>query len=178
MSAEGTVPAARSTRPLKLFVWLGLVLAAAAAVGLLARQERRAHEWEVLSATAPGKARVALVRDRNCEAAPCQTLWIGASRESATQVAALAAGAERCDEIAWTPDGTRVGFLVNGYQLRVHDAETLTPAGTISLIEAEGSPTTRIARGVTFSENGRAVTFDDCPRGRSGCRSGLVAVPR
>jgi hypothetical protein len=178
MSAQGAVPPARSTRPLKLFVWVALLLAAVAAVALLARKERSEHEWEVVFSTAPGKARVALVRDRNCETGPCQSLWIGASRESATQVATLAAGDERCDEIAWTPDGTRVGFLVNGYQLRVHDAQTLTPAGTISLIEPDGNPTTRIARGVTFSENGRAVTFDDCPRGRSGCRSGLMAVPR
>jgi hypothetical protein len=29
---------------------------------------------------------------------------------------------------------------------------------------------------VTFSQNGAAVTFDDCPRGHSGCKSGLAAV--
>jgi hypothetical protein len=34
----------------------------------------------------------------------------------------------------------------------------------------------RFARGVTFSDNGFAVTFDDCPKGRSGCRSGLAGV--
>jgi hypothetical protein len=31
---------------------------------------------------------------------------------------------------------------------------------------------------VTFSENGKAVTFDDCPRNRSGCRAGVVGVPQ
>ena len=37
-------------------------------------------------------------------------------------------------------------------------------------------PSSRLARGVTFSQNGAAVTFDDCPRGRSGCKPGLAAV--
>ena len=32
--------------------------------------------------------------------------------------------AEHCDEIAWTPDGFRVGFVINGYQLRIFDART------------------------------------------------------
>jgi hypothetical protein len=178
MSAERAVPSARSTHPVKLLVWAALTIAVLSAVALLVRGQRSEHEWEVRAEGAPGNAHVALVRDRNCDARPCQTLWIGASRETARQVASLAPGRERCDEIAWTPDGTRVAFLVNGYQLRVHEAATLAPAGQFSLIEPDGHPTTRIARGVTFSENGRAVTFDDCPRAHSGCRSGLVAVPR
>jgi hypothetical protein len=37
---------------------------------------------------------------------------------------------------------------------------------------------TRLARGITFSENGRAATFDDCPRAHSGCRAGVVGVPQ
>jgi hypothetical protein len=46
----------------------------------------------------------------------------------------------------------------------------------VNLIEPDANPTSRFARGVTFSQNGAAVTFDECPRGRSGCKSGLVAV--
>jgi len=178
MSSERAVPSARSTHPLKRSAWAVLVIAALSAIGLLLSGQRSEHDWEVLAARAPGGARVALVRGRSCEAGPCQTLWVGPTRESAVQVGTLAPGREQCDEISWTPDGTRVGFLVNGYQLRIYDAATLAPAGQFSLIEPDGNPTTRIARGVTFSENGRAVTFDDCPRARSGCRAGLVAVPQ
>lgn len=164
---------------MKLFASAGIVVAVVVAGALLlTKGERNEHSWEVLAVTAPNNAHVAFVRDRNCETGPCQSLWIGASRETATQVAALGEGSERCDEIAWTPDGRRVGFLVNGYQLRVYEAGTLRPAGQLRLIEPDATPTTRIARGVTFSENGRAVTFDDCPRGRSGCRAGLAAVPQ
>jgi hypothetical protein len=151
-------------------------LALAVALGLAACH--REHTWEVMAVSAPGHPRTAFIRGRSCHAGPCQSLWIGDSREGAIEFAALEPGRERCDEIAWTPDGSRVAFLINGYQLRLYDPKTLSPAGQIRLIEPDGEPSTRIARGVTFSENGRAVTFDDCPRGRSGCRSGLVAVPR
>src|SRR4030095_13834165 len=82
-----------------------------------------------------------------------------------------------CDEIVWTRDGSRVAFLVDGVQLRFYDPSTLAPAGQITLVQPPaGAPS--IARGVTFSENGRAITFDECPRGRSGCRAGIAAVPR
>ena len=52
------------------------------------------------------------------------------------------------------------------------------PAGQITLVQPQTGPNQSIVRGVTFSENGRAITFDECPRGRSGCRAGLAAVPR
>jgi hypothetical protein len=155
-----------------------LLLAAVAGAMLVAVGRPDRHEWEALSANTQGNARIAFVRGRNCDAGICQTIWIGPTRETATMVGTLAPGTERVDEITWTTDGKRVGFLVNGYQLRLYDGETLAPAGQFSLITPDGVPSSRIARGVTFSENGRAVTFDDCPRHRSGCRAGLVAVPQ
>ena len=163
---------------MKLLLNGALLLAAVAGAMLVAVGRSDRHEWEVLSANTQGNTRIAFVRGRNCDAGICQTLWIGPKRETATMVSALAPGTERVDEIAWTNDGQRVGFLVNGYQLRLYDGESLAPAGQFSLITPDGVPSSRIARGVTFSENGRAVTFDDCPRYRSGCRSGLVAVPQ
>jgi len=149
-------------------------LAAAAAIVL----QRREYTWDVRAATAPGAGRIAFVRGHGCDGGPCQSLWIGDSRENATRIVTLAPGREECDEIAWTRDGKRVAFLINGYQLHVYDGQTLAPAGVVKLVEPEGTPSARIARGVTFSENGKAVTFDDCPRSHSGCRSGLVGVPQ
>lgn len=177
MSAQRPVPAAPPARALMRVAWALAASAVLAAAAVLVWGARAAHDWEEMAVRAPGAGRIAFVRATSCATPPCQTLWIGTSRDDAARVAALAPGTERCVEIAWTPDGGRVGFLVNGYQLRMYDAATLVPAGQIRLLEPEGEPPARIARGVTFSENGRAVTFDDCPRTHSGCRAGLAAVP-
>ena len=179
MSSERSVSSSgASGGTLKLLAYVVLLIAVVGAAWLLVVGRSNQHDWEVLSANAPGNTRIAFVRGTNCAAGVCQTLWIGANRQTATLVSPLAAGSERVDEITWTNDGKRVAVLVNGYQLRLYDGESLAPAGQFSLITPDGVPSSRIARGVTFSENGRAVTFDDCPRHRSGCRAGLVAVPQ
>jgi len=90
----------------------------------------------------------------------------------------LAGPSEQAGEIAWTPDASRVAFIINGYQLRLFDAGTGANLGALSLIEPDGAPPSRVARGVTFSANGAAVTFDDCPRGHSGCKPAMVAVKK
>ena len=116
------------------------------------------------------------VQPSDCAAGICQTLWIGRDVRSAKVVETLSGPSEEADEIAWTPDGGRVAFIVNGYQLRLFDAHTGATIGATALVEPDGSPTSRIARGVTFSNNGAALTFDDCPRDHSGCKPGMVAI--
>jgi hypothetical protein len=130
---------------------------------------------EVLSASPPAGGRIAFVREGPCGVGRCQTLWLGRTREDATEVGSLQ-GRERCEAIAWSHDGHRLGFLVNGYELRVFDAEPRTKVAQVNLVEPDGVPSSRIARGITFSSNGTAVTFDDCPRATSGCRSGLAGI--
>ena len=120
------------------------------------------------------KSRVAFARDRLCEKGPCETLYVGATIEAASALEGLADGQERCDEISWTKDGRRVAFLINGRQLRIYDAESRKPAGKVNLYGDGGAD--RIARGITFSDNGAAVTFDDCPREHAGCRAGMVGI--
>jgi hypothetical protein len=175
MSAQRTVPPARAADVrLKAAGLLAVALAAIAAAYLAGK---RAGAVQELMAAAPAEARrIAFVRKQPCGAAWCEALWLGTRREDAVQVASLAPGTERCEEIAWAKDGYRVGFVVNGYQLRIFDAETRKAVRQVNLIEPDGMPPSRFVRGVTFSQNGAAVTFDDCPRGRSGCKSGLAAV--
>jgi hypothetical protein len=122
------------------------------------------------------KTHVAYVRDRLCQEPPCESLYVGSTVESATALEGLADGRESADEIAWTADSRRVAFLVNGRQLRIYDAQTLKPAGKVNLFADDESSASRIARGITFSENGAAVTFDDCPREHAGCRAGMVGI--
>ncbi|MGH9370167.1 MAG: hypothetical protein ACRD15_01405 [Vicinamibacterales bacterium] len=132
--------------------------------------------YVVTSEVAPDRAHVAAVRLIACGSEWCDSLWLGPNAESATLIATLPYATERATEIAWLKDAKRVAFLINGYQLRLYEAQTRTPAGQFDLIPPDTQPTTRIARGVTFSDNGAAITFDDCPRDRSGCRPGLVGV--
>ncbi|HSC26176.1 MAG TPA: hypothetical protein VLD67_02820 [Vicinamibacterales bacterium] len=166
MSAAWVVPSARAP----------LIPALVAAAVLIACAGASPVSHRAVSRESPSGGAVAFAEQRvPCEGA-CWSLHIGAPAGAAERVLTLAAG-ETCTEIAWTADGRRVAFLIDGYQLRIYDARTLSPAGQVNVIEPSGRPPERIVRGVTFSENGRAVTFDDCPRERSGCRAGLAAVP-
>ncbi|MDQ3346513.1 MAG: hypothetical protein M3545_00950 [Acidobacteriota bacterium] len=175
MSVERPVPSSRRPRaPLR--VALGAVLLVVTAAGAYVAGRRSGAVHEVLMARPAEAERVAFVLEEPCADQTCQTLWLGNSREDAVKVASLPAATERCEEIAWAKDGLRVAFVVNGYQLRIFDGYTRKLVREVNAIEPEGTPTTRFVRGVTFSENGAAVTFDECPRGRSGCKSGLVAV--
>ena len=70
-----------------------------------------------------------------------------------------------------------MAFVLDGSEMAIYDAQTAKLAGTVRLLTSEAT-VTRVARGVTFSENGRAATFDDCPRTHSGCRAGVVGVPQ
>jgi len=129
-------------------------------------------------ANAPGSNGVAYVLEGRCAAGVCQSLWIGSSVKTARAVETLAGPSEQADEIVWTADGGRVAFIVNGYQLRLFDAQTGQNLGAMAIIDPDGFPSSRIARGVTFSSNGAAITFDDCPRDHSGCKPGMVAIKK
>lgn len=124
----------------------------------------------------PGSDAVAYVLEGRCSVGRCQSLWIGRDTRRAKMVQTLAGPSEEAGEVVWTPDGTRVAFLINGYQLRLFDAASGSPLGAVVIIDPDGFPSSRIARGVTFSANGAAITYDDCPRDHSGCKPGLLAI--
>jgi hypothetical protein len=175
MSAQRTVPPARAA-DVRLKAPVLLAVAVAAIVSAYLAGKRAGAIQELMAAMPSEARRIAFVRKQPCGPGWCEALYLGTTREDAVQVASLAPGTERCEEIAWAKDGYRVGFLVNGYQLRIFDGESRKEIRQVNLIEPDGTPPARLVRGVTFSQNGAAVTFDDCPRGRSGCKSGLAAV--
>jgi hypothetical protein len=125
---------------------------------------------------APSGSGIAYVLETPCMIGRCESLWVGIDDRHVTHVESLSLNDEHCDEIAWTPDAGRVAFLINGYQLRVFDAHTGKNLGAIAIVDPDGFPPSRIARGVTFSTNGASVTFDNCPRDRSGCKPGFAAI--
>jgi hypothetical protein len=176
MSAQGNLPASRGARRAgaavaAAFVAVVIAIVAFAAGWLLGSR----HVTEAVPS--PAGDLVAYILEARCALGRCQSLKVGTAT-NARVVETLNGESEQADEIAWAPDGGRVAFLVNGYQLRVFDAHTGQNLGAVSLIEPDASPSSRIARGVTFSNNGAAVTFDDCPRGHSGCRPALIALHR
>lgn len=162
MSAERALPPAR--------------LAAIGLIAGLAGCAATPPAYVVVSETAPDSSRVAAVRLAPCGTAWCEGLWLGTDAAGATLLTTLPPDREHAGEIAWSKDSRRVAFLINGHQLRIYDAQTRAPAGQLDLVPADATPSTRIARGVTFSDNGAAITFDDCPRHTSGCRPGLIAM--
>ena len=180
MSAQRSVPAGsapagelvrrprRSPRQAPAVLVLAVVLLAGACAG--------PAPYVVASRPSPDGTRAAAVRLERCDSEWCQELWIGPGAGGATKVATLPPDTGGASEIAWSPDGKRVAVLVGGHQLRIYDAITGAPAGQLDLVPADAKPTTRVARGVTFSDTGAAITFDDCPRDRSGCRPGIAAV--
>jgi len=176
MSAEGNLPAAgpRRTRGGAVVASLiaAFVVAIAGFAGGLYLGSRRA----VTVVESPARDAVAFVLEGRCAAGRCQSLWIGPDTKRARLVQALSGPGEQAGEIAWTPDGARVGFVINGYQLRVFDARTGAGLGAVAIIDPDGFPSSRIARGVTFSNNGAAITYDDCPRDHSGCKPGVLAI--
>jgi hypothetical protein len=173
MSAQGSVPAARST--LGVVITALVVGAIAGFAGFVYGKRAADANRTVMSATPPDRQHVALVRERPCDGGRCQTLWLGGTSTDAVEILQLGGG-EKVEEIAFSEDGSLVGFVVNGYQLRVFESETRKARATVELLKPERIPSNRIARGVTFSANGAAVTYDDCPRRTSGCKSGLSAV--
>jgi hypothetical protein len=166
------VPPPRPARALIAALLLGIAIGAAAA--MLIEQGR--GPWRTLArSTSPDNSRVAFVTEKPCVAALCQAFHIGATDAAATEVRTIESSIPT--EVVWTPDSKRVGFLANGAELVLFDAQSLKEIGIVRLMSAEAAQA-RLARGVTFSENGRAVTFDDCPRAHSGCKGGVVGVPQ
>ena len=166
MSAQGTLPAARAraVRTVAALVWI-TVLAGACS---------NASAPRLMVSHSPGASHAAVVELTPCGQTWCEVLLAGKSAADLRQLATLAAG-EHCTEIAWTRDGSRVAFLIDGYQLRLYNTDSNAPAGQLDLVARDGDDA-RVARGVTFSGNGAAITFDDCPRARSGCRPGMAAL--
>ncbi|MEX2271770.1 MAG: hypothetical protein WD690_09880 [Vicinamibacterales bacterium] len=78
-------------------------------------------------------------------------------------------------EIMWAPDGSLAGVLLNGSRLIVIDAGADRVLYELPLLETQDG--SRMARGIGFSANAMAITFDDCPRTGAGCRSRFMALP-
>jgi len=177
MSAERSVSPSHSTAALIGALVIGAALGAGGI--LLLRADAGRQRRIAATASSPDKSLVAVAWEKPCARAGewCVELGIGPSIDAAKIAAAVDDPSARCDEVVWTPDRKRVGFVMRGHELRLFDPQSLKEIGVVRLL-TEDAARTRRARGVTFSENGRAVTFDDCPREHSGCRAGVMGIPQ
>ncbi len=75
----------------------------------------------------------------------------------------------------WSPDGSLAGVVIDGATLVVIDPQARRVIYELPLLEQrDGSRTTR---GLGFSANAMAITFDDCPKRGAGCRARFMALP-
>ena len=171
MSAEGNVRPSRAGATIAAFIAAFVIAIGGFAAGFYLGARRA-----VAIMRSPSGDAVAYVLEGRCAQGRCQSLWIGPDTKKAKMVQSLSGPTEEAGEIAWTPDSKRVAFIINGYQLRLFDAASGSSLGAIVIIDPDGFPSSRIARGVTFSSNGAAITYDDCPRAQSGCKAGILAI--
>jgi hypothetical protein len=176
MSAEGNLPAAPAPRNRAGAAVATLIAAFVMVIAGFAGGFYLGSRRAVSVVESPARDAVAFVLEGRCAAGRCQSLWIGPDTKRARLVQSLSGPGEQADDIVWTPDGARVGFLINGYQLRLFDARSGNGLGAIVIVDPDGFPSSRIARGLTFSNNGAAITYDDCPRTHSGCKPGILAI--
>ena len=111
----------------------------------------------------------------------CQELRLGTTEDASTVVAVLTD--RSCAEIAWTPDGTRVAFVIDSTEMSIYDAQTSKLAGIVRLLASEAaglasraaspSPRTAAPRPSTIA---RARIQAVAPAW-SGCRSKELLAP-
>ncbi len=124
----------------------------------------------VLDLSSPDGQRIAEVHSRWSIDPPAQSLWLRPSREEKPRkLANLERDVDWCNEIIWSPDSSRVGFLIRGARLDVYDAGKGDMLESIIPVEPDGYPGSREARAVRFLEDGTGVQFRECMRGGNRC---------
>lgn len=119
-------------------------------------------------------ARSALVVERRFAFGPADRRLVLRTPQGNVELRALAADVE-VPEMIWSPDGSLTGAVLGGVSLAVVDPSASRLLYELPLVEpADGS---RVARGVGFSANALAITFDDCPGRGAGCRPRFMALP-
>ncbi|MDQ3069993.1 MAG: hypothetical protein M3R55_09730 [Acidobacteriota bacterium] len=105
---------------------------------------------------------------------PNQRVMLGVDGEE-TEVLAVREEGSSAGEVMWSPDGSLAGALINGSRLAVIDPKARRVIYELRLVERTDGE--RHARGIGFSANAMAITFDDCPRAGAGCRPRFMALP-
>jgi hypothetical protein len=76
----------------------------------------------------------------------------------------LAPDADWCRSIIWTPDSSRVAFLVTDNRLSVFDVRSHDHLAEVVLVKIDGYPGSEAARNLAFADEGRTVSFERIDR--------------
>ena len=122
-----------------------------------------------LRSSSPGSRTIAEVRSRFTLDPPAQSLWIKTPEKPPKKLANLLRDYEWCEKIIWSPDSSKVAFLITGLRLDVYDLRNLRLVSSVPLVHVDSYPGSREARDVRFSRDGSSVEFRDCRRSQPDC---------
>ena len=122
-----------------------------------------------LRSSAPDGRTIAEVRSRFTLDPPAQSLWIKNPEEPPRKLANLQGDYEWCKKIVWSPDSSKVAFLITGLRLDVYNIRNLRLISSVPLVHVDSYPGSREARDVRFSRDGSSVEFRDCRRSQPDC---------
>lgn len=122
-----------------------------------------------LRSPSPDGRTIAEVRSRFTLDPPAQSLWIKTPEEAPKKLANLQEDSEWCEKIVWSPDSSKVAFLITGLRLDVYNLRNLSLVSSVPLVHVDGYPGSREARDVRFSRDGSFVEFRDCRRSQPDC---------
>ncbi len=122
-----------------------------------------------VSATSPDGRFVAFVRNHPSLDPPSQSIWLGVVGGSATKLKMLGPDSDWCNTIAWSPDSSSVGFLVQDARLIAVDARAGRVVFEQWLTDWKGEyPPSRVVQDLSLSGGGREARFRDCGRASAG----------
>lgn len=113
-------------------------------------------------------ARVALAPSLN---PPAPRLELGRGETSPAKLLKrlVPGGREGCEEIAWSADSSRVGYLVNHKDLLLYSVPDGRSLGRFSLVSPRDRRDGREARWVDLSADGSSASFQLCSHDQARC---------
>ena len=100
----------------------------------------------------------------------------GSATSEAASVTIASLGSRSCDEIVWTPDGKRVGFVIDGRSCR-STTRSRQARGHCPPADQRSRADAPRPRHHVLGERPRR-DIRRLPRAHSGCRAGVVGVPQ
>jgi hypothetical protein len=125
-----------------------------------------------LSLSSPDGTRVAYVANHPSLDPPSQSLWLRTPDGRNVKLVQLSEDQDWCNRIVWSPDGARVGFLVQDSRLALVEAATAKVVSWTVLVDDDRDyPTAEVVTDLGLSQDGLEATYRICPRASAAAAS-------